>query len=105
MANETRIEHIKKYGMNNSVRDNLIKFLSGGKITANQAIKCKCYDCCGYYADGRKDCGVKTCSLYPWMPYNKNKGKISIPMSDERKKQSSDNLKMARFTRRGAKPQ
>ncbi len=46
-----------------------IKYLEGGRITAIPAIQCKCYDCMGYYADGRRDCKMPDCSLYPWMPY------------------------------------
>jgi len=33
------------------------------------AIIAKCYECSGEYADGRKDCGIKSCPLYRWMPY------------------------------------
>jgi len=70
MGNQSLIDNIEKYGMNGSVKDNLIKYLKGGKLSRPQAMKCKCYDCNGYNADGRKDCGVKHCPLYPWMPYN-----------------------------------
>jgi len=33
------------------------------------AMLSKCADCCGNWEDGRKDCEVTCCALYPWMPY------------------------------------
>lgn len=42
-------------------------------LTRGQSMKAKCYECMGGYADGRMDCGIKDCPLYPWMPY-KGKG-------------------------------
>ena len=35
------------------------------------AMAAKCYDCCAGYADGRRDCEVTRCPIYPWMPYRK----------------------------------
>jgi len=34
-------------------------------------MKCKCENCIGFYKDGRDDCEVTGCALYPWMPYRK----------------------------------
>lgn len=34
-----------------------------------KAIRGKCNDCMNSYRDGRRDCGVVNCTLYPWMPY------------------------------------
>jgi len=34
-----------------------------------RAIREKCRDCMGNYADGRVDCQVSTCALHPFMPY------------------------------------
>lgn len=36
-----------------------------------KAILAKCKDCMCNYVDGRLDCEIETCSLYPWMPYGK----------------------------------
>ncbi len=36
-----------------------------------KAILFKCKDCMCDYVDGRLDCEIETCSLYPWMPYGK----------------------------------
>jgi hypothetical protein len=37
-----------------------------------KAVKAKCRDCMGNFKDGRKDCRVRACSLYHWMPYRKS---------------------------------
>lgn len=39
------------------------------KATPGNAIKAKCHECMGYYADGMVDCEIVTCPLYAWMPY------------------------------------
>jgi len=61
---DIRVEGIAAKG-----RADLIRFHSGRRVTPMQAIRAKCYDCMGYYADGRKDCGQTTCPLYRFMPY------------------------------------
>lgn len=45
------------------------KYIGGGKLTQRQMILAKCYDCMGGYADGKMDCGIPGCPLYPIMPY------------------------------------
>ena len=52
-----------------SGKNYLIKHLTGHTLTRDQAIKAKCCDCMGYYIDGRMDCEVPDCPLYPFMPY------------------------------------
>jgi len=47
----------------------------GEKLTVRQMIFAKCFECMGGYADGRNDCGVPECPLYPLMPYGTLKGK------------------------------
>lgn len=49
----------------------LLKHLRGGTLTRDQAIKAKCADCSGYYIDGRIDCELRECPLYPFTPYKK----------------------------------
>jgi hypothetical protein len=51
----------------------------GGRLTARQSILAKCAVCCGYYVEGRKDCGVPTCPLYPWMPYRAGRVRYTRP--------------------------
>lgn len=40
-----------------------------GKLTVGKAVQAKCADCMNLYGDGRIDCRVPGCPLYPWMPY------------------------------------
>ncbi len=46
-----------------------LKQLRGGRLTRGETVIAKCAECCGGYVDGRRDCGVTLCPLYPWMPY------------------------------------
>lgn len=62
-----------------SGRSNIIKSITGQKISASAAIVAKCFDCCGHYIDGRKDCEVSYCPLYPWMPYGLMRKKYVRP--------------------------
>jgi hypothetical protein len=47
----------------------LQKHLSGKSISIKQAVYGKCYECMGDYQDGKYDCEIPKCTLYPWMPY------------------------------------
>lgn len=67
-------------------KTNLLKHVSGQKLTARQAIIAKCCDCMGYYADGRMDCKMPDCSLYPFMPYREGEKYKSKTLSAETKK-------------------
>ena len=59
-------------------KSNLIKHLKGKRLTQRQAILAKCCDCMGYYVDGRNDCEMPECPLYPFMPYQADKKKAKI---------------------------
>lgn len=50
-------------------RGHLLKYLSGDRITRNDAILAKCYECCG--GDDHGVCTVSTCPLLPYSQYNK----------------------------------
>jgi hypothetical protein len=67
-------------------KTNLVKHLEGKTLSARQAVIAKCCDCMGYYVDGRLDCKMPDCSLYPFMPYRENKVKLvsSRKLSPER---------------------
>jgi hypothetical protein len=43
------------------------------RLTNRQRILAKCYECQGGYADGKGDCGIARCPLYPLMPYKGKK--------------------------------
>ena len=59
-----------------SGRSEFIKYSKGERLTLSESILAKCYDCMGCYQDGRNDCELKDCSLYPFMPYNPDKVKF-----------------------------
>ena len=42
---------------------------NGKKITRKEAMLAKCYECMGYYQDGKQDCMGKSCPLYQFYPY------------------------------------
>jgi len=48
-----------------------LKHLGGSINGPVEAIHAKCYECMGEYKDGKIDCKVVKCPLYPWMPYSK----------------------------------
>ena len=60
---------IRVDGISAKGRIDLIKFVSGGRLTPLRAIQAKCYDCMGYYVDGKRDCEQYDCPLHCFMPY------------------------------------
>ena len=84
------------------------------KPTRVLAMQYQCHMCMGHYADGKVDCEVVDCSLYPWMPYRKkepdlkwldynpkSKGLVTWEdsgreMSEEQKAAAAERLREAR---------
>ena len=56
-------------------RKEYLRNRKGVKITFKQACLAKCFDCMGYYEDGRIDCQIENCPIYPFMPYRENRVK------------------------------
>ena len=75
MNNDERIKQIEQNGVLAQGRNQLIKHLRGGRLTVTNALKAHCYECLGYYADGKRECACSHCALYPFMPYNPNRRK------------------------------
>jgi hypothetical protein len=49
-------------------------------LTPLKAMAAKCAECMSDYVDGREDCGIHDCPLYPYMPYSaspREKRKVS----------------------------
>jgi hypothetical protein len=46
-----------------------VKFLEGGRITRQEAIEAKCYDCEGGWPEGVQPCLVSDCPLNLYHPY------------------------------------
>jgi len=70
----------------------LRRHLAGEGLTLAQAIKAKCCDCMAGYADGRNDCEMPECPLWPYMPYNearrrfrevKSPADITVPAGED----------------------
>jgi hypothetical protein len=68
-----RIKNIRKYGKTARGQKEILKHLSGERLTLKQAVLARCYDCAGFYADGKVDCKMPHCSLHPFMAYNENR--------------------------------
>lgn len=54
----------------------LKKHLFGGKLTQKEMILAACYTCMGGYVDGKLDCKMKECPLYPSMPYKEKNNPV-----------------------------
>ena len=76
--NEKIISDIKRHGKTARGKNELLKHLSGQRLTLKQAVYAYCYHCAGFYADGKQDCKMPHCSLYPFMPYNQNRVKRTV---------------------------
>lgn len=91
----TRYEEIEKYGLAAKGRKELLAHLDGKKLSSLQSIYAKCYDCTGYYADGKVDCVMPKCPHYSFMPYNPNRTKKKSNLTDEQKKAVGERLRNA----------
>jgi hypothetical protein len=66
-------------GISAKGRNELRKHLKGVKLTFKQSILAKCYECMGFYLDGKVNCGIPECPLYPVMPYRKTSTALETP--------------------------
>ena len=74
---------IKQPGKKAQGRTEYIQYLqSHEKLSPKKAILANCYGCTGGYSDGRTDCELIDCPLYPHMPYRKNKLKQKRILSE-----------------------
>lgn len=80
-------------------KSQMLRHIAGEDLTKGEAIEAKCFDCMGGYADGRIDCQMPHCALYPWMPYKEGGPRIkSRPWSPERSAKQREILKRVRTT-------
>jgi hypothetical protein len=103
---ERQREQIEKHGLRAQGRSELLKHLDNETISMKEAILAKCYDCTGYYSDGRMDCKLPACSLYPYMPYRDDK-KPAPPQrrfSEETKAAHAEHLRKINRDRRRDTP-
>lgn len=81
-----KIQSIDRYGKQAKGRKELKSHLEGKRLTLRQMILAKCYDCMGYFADGKVDCNIPECALYPVMVYRKGDKYRTKALSDDHKK-------------------
>jgi hypothetical protein len=72
---EQRLKESRECGTSSRGKTCFEKHLTGGRLTQREAILAKCYDCTCFHIDGRIDCAMHHCPLYPWMPYREKKRK------------------------------
>jgi len=73
--NEKIISDIQQYGKTAKGKQELIKHLEGKRLTLKQAVNAHCFDCMGFYADGKQDCYMPNCPLHSFMAYNESRPK------------------------------
>ena len=88
----TLYEMIDKDGLQAVGKANLLKHLDGGKLTRKEAMQAKCYDCMGYFIDGRADCCIKNCPMYGYRPFKdrQESKKLDFTTLPEAKKATKD---------------
>lgn len=70
------VKDVENFGIRARGQAERIKCLKGESLTRGEAMLAHCYDCTGGYSDGVRDCEIKTCSMYAFMPYRKDKVKV-----------------------------
>ena len=67
------IKEIEANGLNARGKKELIAHLKGEKIKRSAAMRAQCYQCMGYFTDGREECIIETCPMYEYRSF-KHKG-------------------------------
>jgi hypothetical protein len=68
MRKEEKLRDVLKWEKHRG-KSSLVKFLKGVRITRQEAIEAKCYECMGGWPDGIQPCLILDCSLNPYNPY------------------------------------
>ena len=91
-----KLEDVEEYGLTARGKRELLKYLQGDRLTRKEAMLAKCFECMGGYADGKVDCQVESCSLYPFMPFSACKNRPKRELTPEQKVKAGERLKKAR---------
>jgi hypothetical protein len=86
--NSSILQDISSYGKSAQGRKEYVAYLKGGRLNLRQAILAHCYSCTNLYADGKEDCQMLHCPLYPFMPYGEGAVKVKRERTERQKKQS-----------------
>ena len=74
---------IKKHGKTAKGKNEYLSYMEHGtKLSHKQAILANCYQCLGFYMDGKNDCEIPDCPFYPYMPYRKGVEKVKRARSE-----------------------
>ena len=94
MPNKTHIllEQIERDGVLAKGKAGLMTYLGGGTISLRQSVYAKCYDCMSNFIDGKVDCNVPTCPLYPFMAYRSGGSRKAKRMNEQQKAASAARL-------------
>lgn len=82
MDGDSKLEYLRENPKQARGYKYLRAHLEGKAITLKQALLAHCFECNGFDADGRADCEMPTCPLYPSNPNGaawKNRVKKTAP--------------------------
>ncbi len=85
-------ESIRKHGTLVRGKRELLAYLDGKRLTAKQTILAKCFECMGFFADGRADCGMPDCPCYAFMPFRAGCKLPSTRISSEKQRKAGRDL-------------
>ena len=94
-----KYEEVEKYGLNTRDKKYLLRYLSGEKLTPMQTIHAKCYECQGYCADGKNDCGIEDCPNYPYFRYNPHRIVTKKILTERERAEIGERFKKAKKAR------
>ena len=90
------IEWIKKHGKTARGKNEYLNYMeTGRKLSHKQAILANCFQCMGFYMDGKNDCEIPDCPLYSYMPYRKGVEKVKR-VRTEKQMEHDRNLSLLR---------
>jgi hypothetical protein len=92
---------IRKNGSTAKGKNEYLNHMEHGiKLSPKQAILANCYQCLGFYIDGKNDCEIPDCPLYSYMPYRKGVEKVKRVRSEKQQEAMQKLLALRSGTRR-----
>jgi len=97
----TQTQWIRKNGKTAQGKQEYIEYLENkNKLSPMKAIKANCYQCMNSYVDGKNDCEISDCPLYPYKPYRKDKIKSKRILTEKQKESLRKLISLRSGTRR-----
>ena len=95
------IAWIRQHGKTAQGKNEYLEYLeSEKKLSPARAIKANCYQCMNGYMDGKDDCEIPNCPLYPYMPYRKDKAKVKRVRTEKQQEALQKLVSLRSGTRR-----